>query len=305
MWEEEKKRIEKLRWWDEVAGKHGFPTDIKVWHVHPLGMVENFAKAFTRRINLMRRHLQAIFIQANSPDKIAAIDTIVSDINLNYEKYKLDTPLRLSHFFAQLRQEAGADLRLIESLDYAVGTSTMVNGNMVHTGLKKAFLYFRHHPDEAELYGRKPGQAANQDAIADRAYSNVYRPAGGPTDLGNGDVASRDGSRFKGRGLKQTTGRYNYTDFNNRYQSIFDEPSPDFVANPELLAQPRYALHSGVFFWLRHKLYERADTGATDAVVNSITSKVNIYTPPESYEARRNHFKNIWDAQLFNDVFDD
>jgi hypothetical protein len=42
MWEEEKKRIEKLRWWDEVAGKHGFPTDIKVWHVHPLAWVENF-----------------------------------------------------------------------------------------------------------------------------------------------------------------------------------------------------------------------------------------------------------------------
>jgi hypothetical protein len=32
------------------------------------------------------------------------------------------------------------------------------------------------------------------------------------------------------------TGRYNYTDFNNRYQGIFDEPSPDFVTNPELLA---------------------------------------------------------------------
>ncbi|MCL2875133.1 MAG: N-acetylmuramidase family protein [Betaproteobacteria bacterium] len=43
VWEEEKKRIAKLVWWDKVAGKHGFPTDIKVWHVHPLGLIENFA----------------------------------------------------------------------------------------------------------------------------------------------------------------------------------------------------------------------------------------------------------------------
>jgi muramidase (phage lysozyme) len=47
MWEEEKKRIEKLRWWDEVAGKHGFPADIKVWHVHPLAWVENFGRMVT------------------------------------------------------------------------------------------------------------------------------------------------------------------------------------------------------------------------------------------------------------------
>jgi GH24 family phage-related lysozyme (muramidase) len=42
IWKEERKRIEKLRFWDEVKGKHGFPQDIKVWHVHPLALVENF-----------------------------------------------------------------------------------------------------------------------------------------------------------------------------------------------------------------------------------------------------------------------
>jgi hypothetical protein len=43
IWQEEKKRIEKLQFWKEVKGQHGFPEDIKVWHVHPLGLVENFA----------------------------------------------------------------------------------------------------------------------------------------------------------------------------------------------------------------------------------------------------------------------
>jgi GH24 family phage-related lysozyme (muramidase) len=42
-WVEEKKRIKKLRWWDEVKGHHGFPNSIQVYHFHPLGVIENFA----------------------------------------------------------------------------------------------------------------------------------------------------------------------------------------------------------------------------------------------------------------------
>jgi hypothetical protein len=42
-WQAEKEqRIKKLLWWDKVAGKHGFPVDATVWHLHPLGMAENF-----------------------------------------------------------------------------------------------------------------------------------------------------------------------------------------------------------------------------------------------------------------------
>lgn len=39
-WQAEKEqRIKKLLWWDDVAGKHGFPVDAKVWHLHPVGML--------------------------------------------------------------------------------------------------------------------------------------------------------------------------------------------------------------------------------------------------------------------------
>ncbi|WP_411754564.1 hypothetical protein [Serratia sp. (in: enterobacteria)] len=39
-WQAEKEqRIKKLLWWDDVAGKHGFPVDAKVWHFHPVGML--------------------------------------------------------------------------------------------------------------------------------------------------------------------------------------------------------------------------------------------------------------------------
>ncbi|CAD5197957.1 hypothetical protein [Pseudomonas sp. FEN] len=41
-WEEEKKRIRKLSWWAELAGKHGINPDGKAWHFHPIGLLANF-----------------------------------------------------------------------------------------------------------------------------------------------------------------------------------------------------------------------------------------------------------------------
>lgn len=40
-WEAEKKRIEKLLWWDEVKGKQGFPTNPNAYHFHPIGFIAN------------------------------------------------------------------------------------------------------------------------------------------------------------------------------------------------------------------------------------------------------------------------
>jgi len=41
-WEEEKKRIQKLSWWAELAGKHGINPDGKAWYFHPIGLLANF-----------------------------------------------------------------------------------------------------------------------------------------------------------------------------------------------------------------------------------------------------------------------
>jgi len=41
-WEEEKKRIRKLSWWAELAGKHGIDPNGKAWHFHPIGLLANF-----------------------------------------------------------------------------------------------------------------------------------------------------------------------------------------------------------------------------------------------------------------------
>jgi putative chitinase len=98
--------------------------------------------------------------------------------------------------------------------------------------------------------------------IEEEASGEAYE---GRKDLGN--TVKRDGVKFKGRGLGQTTGRKNYTALTTYTQNVLKE-QVDFVKNPELLLQPKWAVLSAFFFWDSNKLYTWSDKGDFDAVCN-------------------------------------
>jgi putative chitinase len=85
--------------------------------------------------------------------------------------------------------------------------------------------------------------------------------------MANGDEASGDGWRFRGRGYIQCTGRYTYTEFDK----VVDD---DILANPDLVAE-KYPLLSAAWFWDSNKLNALADKGSTDADITAITKRVN------------------------------
>ncbi len=80
-------------------------------------------------------------------------------------------------------------------------------------------------------------------------------------DLGNGP---NDGPRFPGRGDIQTTGRNNYGEANRRIVKLLGSsafmvwPVPDFVARPEALEEPIWAVLSGLAWWQAHDLSRKA-----------------------------------------------
>jgi putative chitinase len=167
-------------------------------------------------------------------------DTVLSQIPEVVEKFKINTPSRLAHFLAQCAHESGNFKVTTENLNYS------------KEGLMKVFgKYF---PNEvlAKQYERKP------NAIANRVYANR---------MSNGDENSADGSKFKGRGFIQLTGKENYTAFDK----IVDD---DILANPDLVAT-KYPLLSAAWFWNSRNLNAIADGGNTDEVVTKITKKVN------------------------------
>jgi putative chitinase len=167
-------------------------------------------------------------------------ETVLSQIPDVIEKFKIDTPLRLAHFLAQCAHESGNFKVTTENLNYS------------KEGLMKVFK--KYFPNEilAKQYERKP------NAIANRVYGGR---------MGNGDENSAEGSKFKGRGFIQLTGKENYTAFDK----VVDD---DIIADPDLVAT-KYPLLSAAWFWNSRNLNALADAGSTDDDVTKITKKVN------------------------------
>jgi putative chitinase len=93
------------------------------------------------------------------------------------------------------------------------------------------------------------------EAIANVVYSNR---------MGNGPVESGDGWKYRGRGLKQLTGKDNA----NRCGKAL---GVDLVSSPDLLLQPFYAARSAAWFWKENNLSKFADLGD----IEGMTKKVN------------------------------
>lgn len=95
----------------------------------------------------------------------------------------------------------------------------------------------------------------------------------GRTDLGN--VQPGDGSRFRGHGLIQVTGRANHARATYRLRQRFGSEVPDFEINPEALAEPRWTVLSACDFWDDKNLNVLADAGDFLKITRVINGGIN------------------------------
>jgi putative chitinase len=154
--------------------------------------------------------------------------------------YKM-TPERAAHFFAQTAHESGNFKAFAENLNY--GTS----------GLTTTFKKYFPTTEKALLYERKPEKIANL----------VYA-----SRMGNGDEASGDGFKFRGRGALQLTGKDNYKVFSEYLKK------PEIMTNPDLVATD-YAFESAIFFFDRNKLWDICDKGVNKDTILALTKRIN------------------------------
>ena len=184
-------------------------------------------------------------------------DSVIAQIPFIKSNYKVNTLLRLSHFLAQCGHESANFRAVKENLNYSA------------EGLNKTFKKYFPTLDSAKDYARQP------ERIASKVYANR---------MGNGNEVSKDGFKYLGRGFIQLTGKANYIEF--------DKSVPeDIITNPELVAT-KYPLASAAWFWDKNGLNAIADKGATDAVVKSITKRVNGGTI--GLEDRIQHFNEFY-----------
>ena len=159
-------------------------------------------------------HIRALFPKYKYPEDLAEA------LTESFEKYEVNTVNRAAGFLAQCGHESAGFTVLQENLNYGA------------EGLNKIFKKYFPTLESAQAYARKPEKIANK----------VY---GGR--MGNGDEASGDGYKFRGRGAIQLTGRDNYTQFAKAVGLTVDEA----VADLETLDG---AIESACWFWKKNGL---------------------------------------------------
>jgi putative chitinase len=149
---------------------------------------------------------------------------------------------RAAHFFAQTAHESGNFKAFSENLNYGA------------KGLRGIFGKYFPTDALARAYERQPQKIAN------RVYANR---------MGNGDEASGDGWKYRGRGPLQLTGKNNYRAFGKyigREQEILD--------NPDLVAT-ELGFESALWFFDANKLWSICDQGINDAAILALTKRIN------------------------------
>lgn len=156
-------------------------------------------------------------------------------------------PRRAAMFLGQIMVESGGFTQVVESLNYRADA------------LKKLFGRHRISLEECELYGRTENHPANQRMLANILYGREF----GAKNLGN--TQAGDGWNFRGRGLKQLTGRDNYRRFSRAWRG--DE---SLLAEPDLVAEPAGAVASAIWFWASKQLNAEADRGTVESVTRLV-----------------------------------
>ncbi len=183
-------------------------------------------------------------------------DAVIAQIPDTAAKFNITNPLRLAHFLAQCGHESAGFKAVSENLNYSAD------------GLVKIFGKYFNSATAA-------GYARNPEKIASKVYASR---------MGNGDEASKEGFKFRGRGYIQLTGKSNYTGFTKFI-------GEDCVANPDLVAT-KYPLASAAFFFNSNNLWSICDKGADDATVTAVTKRVNGGTI--GLADRIKHFKEYY-----------
>ncbi|KZN38764.1 glycoside hydrolase family 19 protein [Pseudoalteromonas luteoviolacea] len=166
------------------------------------------------------------------------IDKYLTALNEVLPQFDINTSLRIAHFLAQIAHESGYFRASSENLNYS------------DQALRAVFGKYFPDDDSAKAYARQP------EKIANRVYADR---------MGNGNEASGDGWKYRGRGLIQLTGKDNY-------MRCGEALGLDLISDPDVVStDAKVAIQSACHYWKSCNLNMLADE---DELVK-ITKRIN------------------------------
>ena len=155
-----------------------------------------------------------------------------------FPEYDITTRNRVAGFLAQTAHESANYKVLSENLNYSAKALDAIFGK-----------YFKRAGRDAKEYHRQP------EKIANVIYANR---------MDNGNTASGDGWRYRGGGILQLTGKWNYTKFGGACRKSAIEAT-------EYVRTPKGAIESACWFWKTNNINKYCDN---DDIVK-MTKRIN------------------------------
>lgn len=191
-------------------------------------------------------------------------------------KFGLNTCRQKAQFFAQVLQEVGESINVRngEGLDYPAEELPRHFANFSTTGRLNGA------PNNlAYQYGRSAqnNYRSNPEMIANIAYANRG---------GNGNVASGDGWKYRGRGIIQITFKNKYNRINTRIDNDYPEFGIDIDANN--INNLNEGTVASMAYWEDYGCQTEADKGVERPNFDAIVDIVNPSTP-----SREDRWQNL------------
>jgi putative chitinase len=185
--------------------------------------------------------------------KRATAEKWVEAVAAACQEFNINTPQRIAGFLSQCAHESGGFERLQENLNYSADGMAGIwprRFAVIGPDKKPVKKDGKNIPNKFALaLHRKP------EMIANVVYSGR---------MGNGPTESGEGWLYRGRGLKQLTGKDNH-------RACSAGLGVDLVSNPDMLLEPVYAARSAAWFWATNKCNNFADAGD----IEGLTKKIN------------------------------
>ncbi|MBU9607864.1 glycoside hydrolase family 19 protein [Burkholderia multivorans] len=194
LWKTELDRLAKLQWWEQIKGVDGFPTDLSPWHVHPIGLIGNFAGAGCCAIT----------------------------VELLEKVYKKSgdwfTGKGGSRAFVQEFPEKFPNIYKYDKYKFV----SLLNDKLHEYGIVGCY-------HKAHFLAQCFHESARFETTIEFASGDGYNPGVHPDAIKNGNTVAGDGPKYKGKGLIQLTWKNNYAAYSDHRKIDFVN-NPELIA---------------------------------------------------------------------------
>ena len=230
----------------------------KLWHFHPIKSIGNLYSSDIITLDMLK--------MVSSADEIY-LNTLLEHFNYFARIYKIDTPLRISHFLSQIGHESNLELKS-ENLNFSAkrmreifGCARNQNGYSVATDSCTTRVI------RPKLWSNEETYANSAENLGNYVYSSR---------MGNGDESSGDGYKYRGRGMMMLTGKNSYDTFQRKHNLMNPDDTKDFINNPDLiLSDIKYAVETAFVYWDSCNVNSMADSDDFSGITYAINGGDN------------------------------